>query len=85
MRVRGGCLILRGLGGKRRKRTRIRGTLCTRDGLCFENYTVFRLGIISNGSIRVADKNKSVRIFNVGFGGGVRKGVGMEKKKEEAS
>lgn len=37
----GGCLILRGLGGRRRKKTGIRGTLCTRDGhtllfgLCF--------------------------------------------------
>lgn len=65
--------------------------MCTRDrhkllfGLCFLNYTVFRLDIISDGSIRIADKNKSVRIFNVRFLRRVRKETGMKKRKEEAS
>lgn len=42
-------------------------------GLCFLNYIVFRLDIISDGLIRIVDKNKSVRIFNVRFWGGLEK------------
>lgn len=91
--------MLKGLEGRRRKKIRPRGTLYIVDRMgtedveemginyylaVFLNYTSFKLDIISDGSIRVTDKNKSVRIFNVGWGG-ARKEVGMKKKKEEAS